>query len=280
MDDNEDIKYDTAISPFASDVYRASIFYQRHIDFACLSALSFLLVFAQEHPRLQLSLTLGVLVLHTTSVLLGRPYTADASFNHVVRICANFVAMMGATASFLSYTADGTLATATASSKKLVPFSYFMLVLCIGLALLFVASFFFTLVVGARLDHERVIKRTKAQRMLISSLAANGNTNGDAWSSPEALMKANGLSDSDDITVWTTQTRGQRVGKIRAVDNAAMDGKRIFVPQTAGEFLPNNKHYDDWDVQGMECQANPLFVTAESGSFCPPHSGGHKISDW
>jgi hypothetical protein len=285
MDDNEDIRYDTAISPFASDVYRASIFYQRHVDFACLSVLSVLLVFAQEQPRLQLSLTLGTLVLHTVSVLLGRPYTVEASFNHVVRISANFVAMMGATASFLSFTDNAAGATATATSKTLVSFSYFMLVLCIGLAFLFVASFFFTLVVGAKLDHKRALKRTKAERMLVSPVTVTGETMGGALS---PLKQSAGLSEG--ISAWSTQARDQRVRNIRSAANAiarmetsdkeVLNGERIFVPQIARESNPSDKHYNNWNVQGMECQANPLFVSSGSGSFCPPHSGGHKISDW
>jgi hypothetical protein len=285
VDDNDDIRYDVATSPFVADVYRTSLFYQRHIDFACLSGLSFLLVFAQEHPRLQLSLTLVILVLHTASVLTGRPYTTEASFNHIVRICANFVAMMGAIVLFFSYIDNSARATVPAASKKLVPLSYFMLTLCIGLALLFVTSFFFTLVMGAKLDRERVLNRAKGLRMLVSPLSRSKSIVEEVQSSPDALKRAEISLDGTMVL-----TRGQRVHIIRpadniisgieASDNGPLYGRRIFVSPTTQERTSSTMSSDDWDTQGMECQANPLFVTADSGAFCPPHAGGHQISDW
>jgi hypothetical protein len=292
VDDNEDIKYDTAISPVASDVYRASIFFQRHLDFACLSALSFVLVFAQEHPRLQLSLTLGILILHTISVLLGRPYTAEASFNHAVRVCANFVAMMGAVASFMSYARDGTQ-DAARPSTALGPFSYFMLFLCIGLAILFIASFFFTLVKGAKLDRERELKRTKGNRMLVPpSLAAGRKIDGDAWSTNPAVLERE-LSEQESIR--PVQARGQRVQKIRvacehspSILTEARGRQKLdpmdFAASPAGRGGDGSSQRDDymneWVIGGLEAQENPLFVATETGSFCPPRSGGHKVSDW
>jgi hypothetical protein len=294
MDDSEDIRRDIGISPFASDVYRASIFYQRHLDFACLSALSFVLVFTQEHPRLQLSLTLAILVLHIGSVLWGRPYTMEASFNHIVRICANCVAIVGAIASFLSYSDGDARGTATASSKTLVAFSYFMLVLCIGLVFLFVASFFFTLVIGARLDHQRVRKRRKAERKLVFPVAVTSEAVGDAYLSPADLLRVETLSEA--TAVWPVLSRDQRVSKIRPVNNAIAnletgnkatrrDGNPVFMPQTVRsnkkvKYKPTTKHFADWTSQGIECQANPLYVTPNTDSMSPPDSRSHTVSEW
>jgi hypothetical protein len=271
MDNSEDIKSDTAISPFASDVYRASIFYQRHIDFACHSALSFVLVFAQEHPRLQLSLTLGILVFHTTSVLFGRPYSVEASFNHIVRICANFVAMMGAVASFLSYRRDG-IRDAEAPSNVLEQFSYFMMVLCICLALLFVISFFFTLVKGAKLDHERELKRTKGNRTLVSSsLSASTDDeehNGETRPTHTAKRKL-----QEGASIPPVQTRKQRVRTIR-LDlwvRAKLGGGQNpadFTARSPGKraigLSQSDSYISEWVTNGLDAQVNPLFVNTET----------------
>jgi hypothetical protein len=160
MDENADIQVDTAISPFAADVYRTSFFYQRHLDLLCLAALSFLLVFAKHHPRLQLSVALVVLAIHTTSVLLGRPFTTVASFNHSVRVYANCLTMLGALVSFLSITKDGAVGSVPSKSlNALGPLSYVMLAACIGLSLLLLVSFYSTLLRGARLDQERELQK-------------------------------------------------------------------------------------------------------------------------
>jgi hypothetical protein len=166
-------------------VYRASFFYQRHFDFVCLAALSFLLVFAKYHPRLQLSVALVVLAIHTISVLLGRPFTAVASFNHSVRVYANCLTMLGAVVSFLSVTNDG--ATGSAPSQRLKalgPLSYVMLVACIGLAVLLLVSFYSTLLYGARSDKDRELQKRNSLTPDISS-------------SSRLLSKTNPVHDTD-----------------------------------------------------------------------------------
>jgi hypothetical protein len=170
----------------------------------------------------------------------------------------------------------------------LVALSYFMLVLCIGLVFLFVASFFFTLVIGARLDHKRVRKRRKAERKLVFPVAVTGEAVEDACSSPDDLPREEGVSDG--TTLRPVPSRGQRVSKIRPADNAIASleagnkatrgGNPVFIPQmvrsnTKVKYTP--KKFDDWDSQGMECQANPLYVTSDTD---PPDSRNHTVFEW
>jgi hypothetical protein len=309
VDENVDIRNDIAISPFAADVYRASIFYQRHIDFMCLFVLSVLLVFFQDFPQLQLGLSLAVLTLHTVSVLLGRPYTAEASFNHVVRVCANMLAMMGAIASFLSSKQTRSQGPSKATSRALVPFSYVMLVLCIGLALLFIASFFFTLVNGAKLDHEEGVKQKQSRRILVSPLSV-GEIAPTGIVQQRVLFqqvptciaqvretRVHNMGDID-WRVKASPMRGHGILGFGAVEAAwaearakpAAQGKRIIVPDNVlpgqGSSRPGKARVgqhgldsDDWDIQGLEARANPLFITTEVAG-CPPHMTAHGVSDW
>jgi hypothetical protein len=290
---------DIAISPFTADVYRASIFYQRHVDFACLFVLSVLLVFVQEHPRIQLGVTLAVLALHTGFVLIGRPYTAEASFNHVVRVCANILAMMGAIASFLSYTQTGSGGPVIAASHALGPFSYVMLVFCIGLALLFVASFFFTLVKGAKLDQEQALKRMEARRILVPrmSAAAGGASKSGLFqqvphpTSQERNKRVHHMGL--DSNFEPNPLRGPGRGGVDAAKGAG-HGSRIVVPENdhstqwgprydkSRPFNPgqNGGEWDEWDSYGLEAHVNPLFITEETAVVHPQHATTHRVSDW
>jgi hypothetical protein len=168
-----------------------------------------------------------------------------------------------------------------------------MLVLCIGLALLFVASFFFTLIKGAKLDHERELKRTKGNRILVlPSSTAVGNNERDSWSTYPVVLEQ-GLHEQ--ASVAPVQARGQRVQKIRVACDPSPSirldarsrhklGLVDFTGSSIGEQGVGSSQDEDytnaWATNGIEGQVNPLFVTTETGSFCPPRSGGHKVSDW
>jgi hypothetical protein len=171
VDKDKDILGNAALAPFTADVYRASIYYQRHIDFAVLLALAALLVFAKRSPGLLLGLTIIVLALTTTFTLIVRPYTTEASFNHSVRAYANLLAMLGAFVTFLSNAPTNPRSPSGAQQSSpmyLGVLSYVLFVCCVGLAVLLLVTFIISLFGGARTEQAAMNTNPHGRDALLS----------------------------------------------------------------------------------------------------------------
>lgn len=255
LDSHPELLGNTTLSHFtgAAADYRPSAFFFRHLDLGLLFVLSCLLQFwrrPSSNPEIYAKMAVSYVVLGglALAVVLMRPFRPDEMWKHWVRVYSLFLCMVAATLNgFMSLTgfADGWQ---VVLSTGITAFSFIVFIMSIGLFVMLLAGFWFSLVTKGRQEAARQQAVVVAAEPA-SALAAYRSVGGvgtkragalarsdEAFRCDEPAATAQGAAQKDDVEsparegAGTTDsdeagTRGGQAAEPTAVGAAASPSK-------------------------------------------------------